>query len=110
MNFVDAGAAIIAHRGGIWRTAHILSWVQTLKKLQKEDSTLTPTELIKRWNDTATREEKITGNKQQVLKNVLALPESVLEPMQQCVSELGKSGGKGRGKGCGKGRGKGCEE
>ena len=52
VNFVDAGPA---HRGGIRRTPHLVSWVQTLKKLQKEDCTLTPTELIKRWNDKATQ-------------------------------------------------------
>ena len=94
MNFKDSADEICyamksTSRAGIKRAFHIISWVQTLKKLQKKDSTLTATELIKRWNQTAVREEKMVGNKQQVLKIMLELPDSAFEPIQRCVSELG---------------------
>ena len=65
-----------------------MSWVLTLQKLQK-CSILTPTELIKRWNDTASKDEKIVGSKQVALKSILDLPQHVLTPILDCVSSLG---------------------
>ena len=93
LKFSDAGSEIIyayklAHRATVRRAPHLLAWVHTLKKLQTHTS-VTPTEMIRRWNATAVKEEKLTGQKQVVLKQVLSMPPSVLAPIADCVSQLG---------------------
>ena len=95
VNFVDAGAAIIAHCGGMRGTPHILSWVQTLEKLHE----LKGGGRGHARKSTGRAKGRGKGRGKGCGKSCGKGREEADESEEGC--------GKGRGKGCGKGCGKG---
>lgn len=79
--------AKLSARGAIRRAHCVLTWLGVLQRLK--DKGLTASEVVKRWNSTATKEGQLAGAKRQCLLQLLGLPPSSMSILLAHLSEFG---------------------
>ena len=77
-------------RGSIRKAPNVIMWALSLDKLRQAGDK-EPGNIIKAWNNLASKQQQLVGGKAQALKNVLGLmPQTVFtEVVVQAVSEMG---------------------
>eukprot|EP00438_Fugacium_kawagutii_P007583 Skav225341 [mRNA] locus=scaffold3721:8917:12502:- [translate_table: standard] len=79
--------AKLSARGDIRRAHDVSTWLSKLSKLKQMG--LNAAEIIKRWNDTATRDSALQGSKRTAISQLLDLPQQSIDLLLEHTSQLG---------------------
>ena len=82
--------AKLSARGDIRKAHDTTTWLSKLSLLKQKG--LSPPEVIKRWNDSATKESSLLGSKRTALLQLLDLPDSSIQLLLDHSSHFGPEG------------------
>ena len=79
--------ARLSARGSIRKMHDVITWASKLMTLKQKG--LSPTEIIRRWNDSSTAAASLNGGKKTSVLALLDLPNDCMEILIQHISEFG---------------------